>query len=76
MLVHCITKVYVFNNLGKFDEAIECYNKALEINPNYAGALYNRACSNVKRGNIENALEDLKTAIKIDKEYIRSAKDR
>jgi hypothetical protein len=30
----------------------------------------------LKRGNIENALEDLKTAIKIDKEeYIRLAKE-
>ena len=29
-------------NLGKYEEAIKCYDKSLEINPNYALAQTNK----------------------------------
>lgn len=30
------------SNLGKYEEAIKCYDKSLEINPNYALAQTNK----------------------------------
>ncbi|MGB7637922.1 MAG: tetratricopeptide repeat protein [Nitrososphaeraceae archaeon] len=42
MLIHCITKFRLYD-LGKYNEAIECFDKALKINPKYANALYNKA---------------------------------
>lgn len=39
-----------------------------------ASAWYNRACSKVKKGDIEDGLDDLKKAIGIDKNYIELAK--
>ncbi len=29
-------------NLGRFEEAIKCYNKSIELNPNDSDALENR----------------------------------
>ena len=37
-------------NLNKYEEAIECYNKAIQINPNYSEAFYSKG----------SALDDLK----------------
>jgi tetratricopeptide (TPR) repeat protein len=43
---------YTFNNkgnslknLGKFNEAIECYDQAIKIYPNYCNAFYNKGIS-------------------------------
>jgi len=45
------------------------------MNPNYASAWYNRASCNVKKGDIESGLADLKSAIEIGREeYIALAK--
>ncbi len=33
------------NNLGKYQEAIDCFEKSLEINPNKANAWYNKGFS-------------------------------
>ena len=42
MLVLCITKDVALENLGKYGEAIEWYDKALEINPNHINSLSNK----------------------------------
>ena len=36
--MHGITKALVLISLGRYEEAIECYDKALEINPNMTDA--------------------------------------
>lgn len=43
------------------------------IKPDYADALYYRACSKVKKAHNKNGLADLKKAIEMDKEYIELA---
>jgi tetratricopeptide (TPR) repeat protein len=70
-------KGWSLSNLKKYEEAIECYDKALEIDPKkgYTHSLYNRACSKVKKGDIDGGLEDLRKAIENNKEYIKSAKE-
>ena len=63
------------SNSGKHEEAIKCFDIALAIDPNYASARYNRASSNVKQGDLENGLSDLKNAVEMGKKaYIELAK--
>jgi tetratricopeptide (TPR) repeat protein len=41
-MVSLIGKAAAFAELGKYDEAIECFDKALSIDPNYIMALDNK----------------------------------
>ena len=44
--MHGITKVYALYELGRYDESIVCYDKALEIDEKYIDAWYNKGlCS-------------------------------
>lgn len=45
------------NSLGKFEEALSCFDKALEINPNYAEAWNNKGLALGKLGRYQEALE-------------------
>lgn len=45
-----LTKGYSLYSLGRFDEAIKCYNKTLEINPQYADAWIFKGFSEDKFG--------------------------
>lgn len=47
----------------KYDEALVNINKGIELNPDYAGNIYNRACIYCLKGDKIHALEDLGTAI-------------
>jgi tetratricopeptide (TPR) repeat protein len=58
-------------NLGRREEAIDSYNKAIALNPNLANAFYNRACCHSLMGNLEMALEDLTIAFRLNPEHYR-----
>ena len=47
---------------GDYNGAISDYNKAIEINPNFAEAYYNRAITKYYMGNYIGACEDAKKA--------------
>uniref|UniRef100_UPI003306554E tetratricopeptide repeat protein n=1 Tax=uncultured Croceitalea sp. TaxID=1798908 RepID=UPI003306554E len=49
---------YIFGELKKYKEGIVSYDKAIELNPDYAGALYNN------RGNAKDSLNQYEEAIK------------
>lgn len=49
-------------NAGRYEEALEVFNSALELKPNYALAYYNRAIVYNKLGDNKKAEEDLKEA--------------
>ena len=63
-----------FYELRSYREAVECCDKALEIDRNNALAWYCKACCEIKIGNIESTLECLKKSIEIDRSYIEKAK--
>ena len=61
--------------MGRLEQAIASFDKALEIKPDHANAFYNKACCYSLQNNIEQAIENLKQAIKLNpKEYIEMAK--
>ena len=56
-------------NLGRYDEAIGCYDKALEIKPEYANAWNNKG---IALGNLERSDEAIRCfdkALEIDPEH-------
>ncbi len=60
----------------EYNDAIEYHAKALAIEPGDADALYNKACSKVKNGDIDNGLADLRRSMELDRDkFIKLAKE-
>ena len=55
--------------LGKLDEAIEAFNKALSIKPDYAEAYYNMGVILKKQGKLDEAIEAFNKALSIKPDY-------
>jgi tetratricopeptide (TPR) repeat protein len=51
---------------GNVDEAIVQYQKALQINPDYAKAHYNLGCALFQKGNVDEAIEHFQRALQIN----------
>ncbi len=60
--------------LEKYDEAIECYNKVLEIKPDNVITLYNKSSSLIKKNKIAEGLQTLHKVVKIDYSFKAKAK--
>ena len=52
----------IYYSLGDYTSALECYNKALEINRNFGEAYYNRGLTYLNLGNKESGRADLSRA--------------
>ncbi|MBM4327185.1 MAG: tetratricopeptide repeat protein [Deltaproteobacteria bacterium] len=52
-----------YKRLGRFDQALQDYTRALEIRPDYASALNNRGVLHLERGECRRAVEDLTLAL-------------
>jgi tetratricopeptide (TPR) repeat protein len=57
----CDTKGLALNNLGKYNEAIEYYDKALQIDPKHADALYNKGLALNKLQGTKSEQRKIKT---------------
>jgi tetratricopeptide (TPR) repeat protein len=68
-----------YNNLGavlysegKTDEAVECYNKAVEIQPDYAKPYYNLAGIFARRGQIDKSIEYYQKSLAASPNYYQT----
>ena len=61
---------------GNCQKAIEDYTKALSINPHYAQVYNNRAYTNMRLRNYQDALTDLDTAIALKPDYVHALMNR
>ena len=55
----------------RFEEAIECYTKAIELNPTVAVYYGNRSFAYLKTESYGYALSDATQALELDKSYIK-----
>lgn len=55
-----------FFNINKWKEAVNTYNEALIVNPNYVKAYYKRAMAQLELKDYENAMVDIKKAYGLD----------
>ena len=69
MLTHTIIVALQEANLGNHKGAIKDYDKALELNPDYANAYYNRGVAKGKLGDYKGAIEDFDKAIALNPNY-------
>ena len=51
--------------LGKYQDAIEDYNKAIELKPDYVDAYYNRGIAKANLGKFQEAIEDCNKVIEL-----------
>ena len=61
-----------YGDKEKYDKEIECYQKAVEINPEDAKAYYNMGIAYSDKGNYDKAIECYQNAIEIDPLYARA----
>lgn len=54
-----------------FEDAVECYSEAIDLNPTVAVYYGNRSFANLKMENYGYALADASRALELDKTYIK-----
>ena len=65
-----------FFRRGEYAEAIDAYTRALELAPDDAGCLSNRAAARLKVGDAEAALEDASAALRSDPGHDKARRRR
>ena len=56
----------------EYNEAVDCYGKAIELNPTDAATYSNRAMAHLKLKEYARALEDAEAAIKLKENYVKA----
>ena len=54
------------HRMGRLDEAVKAYHRAVALNDSYADAHYNLACTYSVEGEFDKCLEELKQAKGLD----------
>ena len=55
-----------YSRNGVYQQAIEDYSKAIELDQNFAEAYFNRGVSHYEEGQYQNAIDDLTLAIELN----------
>ena len=77
-----VNKGVSLHNLGRREEAIRCYDRALEIDPRFANAWNNKALAEEKSGKTKAAIETWRKYLKVarempsQREWIPQAEER
>ena len=66
----------VFALAGLYEQAITEFNKAIELDPEYAEAYNNRGNAYWNKGNFDRAIADYDKAIELDPEYAEAYSNR
>ena len=59
----------IFQNQGEIEEALECFTKILQKNPNSASAYFNIGNILKEQGDLSKAIESFKQALTLDPKY-------
>jgi 2-polyprenyl-3-methyl-5-hydroxy-6-metoxy-1,4-benzoquinol methylase len=62
----------VFDSLGRTAEAVECYQRALAINPRYAEVHFNLGLLAITQGRHDDAVKSLRRAVEIKPDYAQA----
>lgn len=57
---------------GEVDKAVECYSKAIELDPTNATYFCNRAAGLIKQQKLDEALEDCRKSLVLNPDYARA----
>ncbi len=75
-VVHC-EKGDSYQDKGQWDKAIAEYNKAIELNPEYAEAYYNRGTAYAQgKGQFDQAISDFTKAIELNPKHAKAYNNR
>lgn len=59
----------IYSKFKQFDESIESYTRALELQPNWADAYNNMGCVQRQKGDLDDAIKSFTHALKLNIEY-------
>jgi tetratricopeptide (TPR) repeat protein len=71
-------KGYALDNLGKYDDAIACFDEAVILDVDNVAAIYSRSRSKAKKGDTGGSLVDLDKAKKLfnnDQMFVKYVQD-
>ncbi len=56
----------------KYDEAIEHYNRAIQLEPTFARAYYNKGMALSGQNRLSEAIEEFRTSLRYDPDFPRA----
>ncbi len=63
-------------SIGRFEEAVDCYNQAIQINPDYADAYGNRGNALKELGQLDEAIKSYNKVIQLNPNYAEAYGNR